>query len=602
MCAIAGIVGDNLHISDDILNNMKKTMHRRGPDENGIYKNNSLYLIHTRLSVVDLVAGKQPMLFEDFNKKYVIVYNGEIYNTEEVRNKLIKLGHKFKEKSDTEVILHSYIEWGENCVNYLNGIFAFAIAQPESKKIFLARDRMGVKPLFYTIKNDTLIFASEIKTILEHPQIEAVIDESSLTEIFLLGPGKVSGSGVFKGIKELKRAHYATFYNGNFKTEEYWKLEEKKHEHNFHETCEKIKDLITRSVKNQLNSDVPVGMFLSGGLDSSIITAISSSNIKNLKTFSVDYVDNEKYFKSNVFQPDSDKLYIEEMVQNFNLNHSNIVLNTEDLVTGIFTALKARDLPGMADVDASLLLFSEKVKKEVTVALSGECADEIFGGYPWYRDEKIRNEASFPWAKNTLYRTTFINENFSNIKNYAEEYVKDLYEKELEGIVETSPLERRMKEMMKLNINWFMQTLLDRSDRMTMYNGLEVRVPFCDHNIVEYLYNIPWEMKDYKSREKGLLREAMKGLLPENVLWRKKSPYPKTHNPSYLNSVTILLEDLIKNKNNPIFQIVETSSLKNLLSAENSIPWYGQLMTKPQTIAYFLQINYWLKTYKVKIE
>ena len=602
MCGIAGIMGDNLNASNNILINIQNTLKRRGPDQNGIYKKNSLSLIHTRLRVVDLNGGKQPMQLNMPNEEYVIVYNGELYNTNEVRDELTLLGHKFKEKSDTEVILHAYLEWGEDCLCILDGIFAFAISEVNSRKLFLARDRMGVKPLFYTIKDNTLIFASEIKAILAHPEIDAIIDESSINEILLLGPGKVSGSGILKGIKELKPANFAIFHDGNLKIKKYWDLEEKIHEDNFTETCEKIKYLITKSVKSQLVSDVPLGMFLSGGLDSSIITAISSGEIKNLKTFSVDYIGNEKHFKANAFQPDSDEKYIEEMVREFGLNHTKVVLTTEDLLDAIFEAIQARDLPGMADVDSSLILFSKRVSEEVTVALSGECADEIFGGYPWYRDEKIRNEPTFPWAKNTLYRSTFISDNFKNLKENAFKYVNDLYIKSIEGVEEYSPLEKRMKEMTKLNLNWFMQTLLDRSDRMTMYNALEVRVPFCNHEIAQYLYNIPWNMKDYKGREKGLLRESMEGILPQKVLWRKKSPYPKTHNPNYLNAVTIMLEELLENKSEPIFQIVDRNALKNLLNIDASTPWYGQLMTKPQTIAYFLQINYWLKLYKIRVE
>ena len=266
-------------------------------------------------------------------------------------------------------------------------------------------------------------------------------------------------------------------------------------------------------------------------------------------------------------------------------------------------AVDARDLPGMADVDSSLLLFCKEIKKHCTVALSGECADEIFGGYPWYRDKDIRAINGFPWSQTTSYRKSFIKDNVKlpDAGNFVYSKYKDTIIN-TSKIDKLSPLESRMKEMMKLNLDWFMQTLLDRKDRMSMYNGLEVRVPFCDYRIAEYLYSVPWEYKDYNSYEKGLLRKAMEDFLPEEVLWRKKSPYPKTHNPKYLQIVSKLLKEVIENPSSPVLTFIKKSELEKLLNTDKNEPWYGQLMTTPQTIAYFLQINYWLEKYKIIIK
>ena len=291
------------------------------------------------------------------------------------------------------------------------------------------------------------------------------------------------------------------------------------------------------------------------------------------------------------------------MADTLKSEHHLITLNNKDLANALFDAVDARDLPGMADIDSSLLLFCKEIKKHCTVALSGECADEIFGGYPWYRDKNIRAINGFPWSQSTQYRKNFIKDEIKLPDSY--EYVYSRYKDTLintSKINNLSPLESRMKEMMKLNLEWFMQTLLDRKDRMSMYNALEVRVPFCDYRIAEYLYSVPWEYKEYNSYEKGLLRKSMEGILPEKILWRKKSPYPKTHNPIYLSIVSELLKKIIENKSSPVLSFIKKSELEKLLKTERNEPWYGQLMTTPQTIAYFIQINYWLQKYNIKIK
>ena len=276
----------------------------------------------------------------------------------------------------------------------------------------------------------------------------------------------------------------------------------------------------------------------------------------------------------------------------------------DDTVAALLEAVDARDLPGMADVDSSLLLFCREIRKTATVALSGECADEIFGGYPWYRDKTVRERYGFPWAQSTAYRVSFFKpEVFGGIDPAA--YIDEGYRATLE---QTSirpgldPLEQRMRQMFALNFNWFMQTLLDRKDRMSMYSGLEVRVPFCDYRIAEYLYSVPWEYKDYEGHEKGLLRQAMQGVLPTEVLWRKKSPYPKTWNPAYLNAVSAMLRSAMQDPDAPLLRIAKRAALEQLLTAaETATPWYGQLMTTPQTIAWFVQLNYWLQKYRVEL-
>lgn len=602
MCAIAGVI--DLPVTHQDIKIMLDTMRSRGPDATGSYQKMGCTLLHARLAVIDPEGGKQPMRLSFGEEVFWIVYNGELYNTDVIRYSLEKLGHSFTGHSDTEVVLHAYAQWREACVDRFNGIFAFAVWEERGQRLFLARDRMGVKPLFYTKRPEGLIFSSEIKTILKYPGMKAQLDEQGAAEILLLGPGRTPGCGVFRGIEELRPGWCGYYQQGKLALARYWQLRDREHRESFEETAESVRYLVTDSIRRQMVSDVPLGTFLSGGLDSSLITAICARE-KNepLSTFSVDYVDNERYFVPNKFQPNSDGHYIRMMQQHLQTDHHWCILSPQDLINHLEESVHARDLPGMADVDISLLAFCKEIRKHVTVALSGECADEIFGGYPWYRDSEIREREGFPWAQNTKHRISFMAQPLQN-KLDGEDYIRQRWEmtcRDSDILPEANATERRMKQMVNLNQQWFMQTLLDRKDRMSMYSGLEVRVPFCDYRIAEYLYGVPWEFKDYTGKEKGLLRHAMEGILPQEVLWRKKSPYPKTFDPKYLDLVSERLRELLENKNAPIFNLISWQTAKELLNAEYAWPWYGQLMKVPQTICYLLQIDYWLKHYQVEL-
>ena len=594
-----------MKIQEETIQKMMKTMSRRGPDGAGTFLSEDCTLLHSRLAIIDPEGGKQPMRLSYHGENYTLIYNGELYNTRELRTELEKAGHSFQEHSDTEVLLHAYAQWGSGCLERLNGIFAFAVWEEKAKRLFLARDRIGVKPLFYAETQEGLVFASEIKTILCHPDIKPKLDISGAYQLLLLGPGRVPGSGVFHGIRELEPGWYGYYENHRLKLTQYWKLRDRHHEEDFEQTCERVRFLVLDSIRRQMVSDVPIGTFLSGGLDSSIITAVCANEMREkgmeLPTFSVGYLNNEKYFQPGKFQPNSDDAYIQLMCSSVPSEHHWVILTPEQLAAELENATIARDLPGMADVDFSLLAFCREIGQRVKVALSGECADEIFGGYPWYRDPEVRAKAGFPWSQTTKQRRDLLTDSL-RAKGRPEEYVMNAYLetcRESDILPETDPLERRMKEMVNLNFRWFMQTLLDRKDRMSMYSGLEVRVPFCDYRIAEYLYGVPWEFKDYKGREKGLLRYAVRDLLPGEIIERKKSPYPKTFDPHYEELMSRRLERILEEKENALFCLIEREQLKNYLTREGEWPWYGQLMRRPQTMAYLLQIEFWLRRYQV---
>ncbi len=604
MSAISGVI--NLPPNEDGIGKMLASMARRGPDGNEIWQENRATLLYAYMSGAN--GGElQPAKLEWKGERYILVYEGELYNSKELCGSLVQLGHILSDNSDAELLLHAYAQWKDGMLQKLNGIFALAIWEVNAGRLFLARDRIGVKPLFYKIHCGGFLFASEIKTILAYPGVDAQLDADGIGQILLLGPGREPGSGVFRGIQEVEPGCWGLYENGRLKLSRYWKLTDREHTDDFETTAEKVRALVLDAVGRQMFSKEALGTFLSGGLDSSLISAICAAEMKGkeqqLDTFSVDYVDNDKFFQAGLFQPNSDPEYIRTMVDVLNSRQHWTVLSPEALVGAMEDSTIARDLPGMADVDASLNLFCNQVKSKVSVVLSGECADEIFGGYPWYRDPAIRNFDGFPWSQTIQERKNFLSPWLLEKIN-PEDFVAERYQQTLVNcdiLPGTNALDRRIKQLVNLNFSWFMQTLLDRNDRMSAGHGLRVRVPLCDYRIAEYLYGVPWEMKNYGGREKGLLRYASRSLLPDKVLYRKKSPYPKTHHPQYLQLVSHLLKDLLQEKDAPIFQLVRREALESLLHTDFTWPWYGQLMRRPQTIVYMLQFNFWLKHYSVRI-
>lgn len=613
MCGFVGFANLKENISSKTnIYNMNESISKRGPDEDGYYYEEHVCLGHKRLIVVDPDGGKQPMSAMKDGNLYTIVYNGQLYNTKDLRFELEENGFTFDSYSDTEVLLKSFIFWKYDVVKKLNGIFSFAIWNSKKNELFLARDHFGVKPLFYTIYNNTLVFASEIKALFKYPGIEAKLDEQSIAELFGIGPARTAGLGIFKNIYEIKPAHFGIFNESGLHIERYWKLESKVHTDSLGKTCDNVRFLLEDSISRQLVSDVPLCTFLSGGLDSSIITLYASKyckkhNLPPLNTYSVDYVDNDKNFVKTDFQPNSDNYYINLMTERLNTNHHTVVLDTPELASALEDAMIARDFPGMADVDSSLLLFCKNVKQDATVSLTGECADEIFGGYPWFFRADALNSNTFPWSIAITERQNLLNPQIAskvNLKNYIDyRYQESLNEVDIldEDSMETAE-KRRISH---LTLNWFMQTLLDRSDRMAMYNGFELRVPFCDYRLAEYVWNIPWEMKALHGREKGLLRYIMKDLLPEEIVDRKKSPYPKTWNPTYLATVKDMLTKIMNDSNAPINNLLNRNYILEILETDGKAftrPWFGQLMTGPQLMAYLCQVNMWLERYNPSIE
>ncbi|WP_191562363.1 asparagine synthase (glutamine-hydrolyzing) [Metabacillus idriensis] len=614
MCGITGWVHykKDLRQEKKMMSNMAECLSKRGPDDTNIWGEQHILFGHKRLVVVDPAGGRQPMTRKKAENLFTICYNGELYNTEDIRVELLKRGYTFAGHSDTEVLLTSYMEWGEECVHHLNGIFAFAVWDSEQEKLFIARDRLGVKPLFYSEQQASFLFGSELKAILAHPDQKAVLDREGLSEVFGLGPSRTPGVGVFKGINELRPAHAMTFSKEGLKVWRYWNVKSQHHRDSFEETVDRVGFLVKDAVTRQLVSDVPVCTFLSGGLDSSAITAIAAKAFEKegkgpLHTFSIDYEDNDKFFKANEFQPNSDGMWIQKMTDTFQTVHHSSIITQQQLVDYLTEAVEVRDLPGMADIDSSLLWFCKEIKNDFVVGLSGECADEIFGGYPWFHRLQDLSDDAFPWMRSTDARMSLLRSDWQHKLN-LKEYVKMRYQetlKETPLLDGESEIESKRRQLFYLNILWFMSTLLDRKDRMSMGASLEVRVPFADHRLVEYVWNIPWDMKMHGNREKGILRRALEGVLPEEVLYRKKSPYPKTHHPHYTKAVKSWLQSLTKNQDSALHVFFDKNALIDIIESEGNafqVPWYGQLMTGPQLLAHLAQIHVWFEKYRINIE
>jgi asparagine synthase (glutamine-hydrolysing) len=615
MCGFSGWIDwkRDLEKQTATIEAMTEKMAHRGPDSSGYFISGRALLGHRRLVVVDPVGGIQPMQRTYGGRSYTIVYNGELYNTDELRRELGARGWEFQTRnSDTEALLLAYIEWGPDCLSRFNGIFAFAIWDHQLERLFMARDRLGVKPLFYCPIKDALVFASELKSLLAHPDVRPVLDEIGLAELLVMAPSRTPGHGVFRGIKELRPGWSLSFSRQGLHLEQYWQVKSLVHTDDL-ETCTRtVAEIFSDAVYRQTRADVPVATFLSGGLDSSAVTALAVPALgdQGLPTlsFSVDYAGNETHFASSMYQQDADFMWIEQAAEMLHSQHHSIILDNRELADSLVWAMQAADYPAMADIDSSLLLFCREVKKYVTVALSGECADEIFGGYPWFHWED-RGDETFPWIRSVDERLALIS---PDLKSWLPDYFRGyLLERYREAVQEVpvldgeSDFDAHKRRLFYLCLTRFMPTLLDRKDRMSMASGLEVRVPFADHRLLEYVWNVPWNIKNHGQQAKGLLRRSLQGTVPDFILNRPKSPYPKTHHPDYLNLVKARARQIIESKDEPLGQLLNTNALKSLMQSGQQVfsrPWFGQLMADAQYYAWLIQLNTWLKDYSVEIK
>lgn len=609
MCGIAG--GIDFTGQDPtpgpILAAMGERLACRGPDDRAEWRAPGIGWAHRRLIVIDPEGGRQPMHLggPEGRPGFSLVYNGELYNTAELAQALEALGHRFLGHSDTEVLLHALAQWGPDALERLNGIFAFAFYDHHHRSLLMARDRLGVKPLFFARRAHGLLFGSEVKALLAHPGVPAVLDAAGLTELFAVGPARTPGTGIFHHVEELRGGECLLATPTSVRQWHYWRLESHDHPDDLATTRTTVRDLLDDAVRRQLVSDVPLVSLLSGGLDSSAVSAFAARELARtgrprLHTFSVDFVDQARFFEPGAFQRSLDAPWAREMAAFLQTDHHEVLVDTPALVAHADEALTARDHPGMADIDISLLIFCRAIREHAVVALSGEAADELFGGYPWCHRPDALAAPTFPWARRLPDRLAVLAPDIVDALKPAT-YVAQRYEEALDEVPrlagETGAA-RRVREVLYLNLTRFLPTLLDRKDRMSMAVSLEVRVPFCDHRLVDYVWNIPWEWKSWQGEPKGILREALAGILPDAVRRRQKSPYPTTHHPSYAETFRQAMVALLEDASSPIRPYLNREALHALAQADPrswSLPWFGQMMGVPALFLYLVQADHWFR-------
>lgn len=614
MSGIAGFYDAQMNFKDyatrylDQLNRMEQAMKRRGPDGSHIYLGKHGGLVHTDLNTSSLPKEDRRFQKTVGDAIFSIAYDGEIYNKKELRRELLSLGWKLETESDGELLLTAYLEYGPDTAKHLNGAFAFAILDPVKNSLLLVRDRSGIKPLFFAVKDSAVMFASEPKGIFACPGMEKILNLDSFNQVFSLGPARTPGNGVYQGLEEVRPAHFLLADPDGIRQERYWTLESHPHEDSYETTIEKTSFLVRDAVLRQMEAGVPVCTFLSGGIDSSLVSAICAGELKKrgerLTTYSFDFTDNDKNFRANVFQPSLDRPYVDQMVAFLDSDHHYLECDHLGQADRLITSVLAHDLPAMGDVDSSMLYFCQLVQKNSKVALTGECADEIFGGYPWFHKKESLNASTFPWTMDLNARKVLLKDDFVEALG-MDEYVKKNYEESVAGtprLAGETGEERRRREIAWLNLQWFMQTLLNRMDRTSAYCGLAARVPFADHRIIEYLWNVPWDMKARDGIVKNLLRQSSIGMLPDEVLFRKKSPYPKTYDTRYEKLLVSRMEDMMKDDTSPVMEFLDRDKVVKFLKSPSDYgkPWYGQLMAAPQMMAYMLQVNEWMKGCEIR--
>ncbi|WP_019548760.1 asparagine synthase (glutamine-hydrolyzing) [Streptomyces sulphureus] len=611
MCGIAGWVAfnDDLTAHQKTVDAMTATMSDRGPDASGTWVRTHVALGHRRLAVIDPPGGIQPMTATTPRGEVTLVYTGETYNFAELRHRLRGLGHHFRTESDTEVVLNAYLEWGEQAVDRLNGMYAFALWDARKDTLLLVRDRMGVKPLYLYPTADGVLFGSEPKAILANPRAQRVVDLDCLHE--LIGFTKAPGWSLWKGMSEVEPGTVTTVDRQGIRHRTYWSLPTREHTDDRESTVERVRELLGDTAQRQSVSDVPLCALLSGGLDSSAVTALTAPHVRELgeqlRTFSVDFLGQESSFAPDEMRETPDTPFIRDVVAHVRTEHRDVVLDPSELVDPELrrAVVRARDIPvGLGDIDSSMYLLFRAIREHSTVTLSGEFADELFGGYIWFHHPAARDAPTFPWLAfqnaHTTDRTALLHPRVRERLDIPS-YIADQYAEAVAGVEHLdgeSETERKMRTISHLHLTRLVRALLDRKDRLSMAVGLEVRVPFADHRLVEYVYNAPWSMKSFDGREKSLLREAVRDALPASVVDRTKSPYPTTQDPRYAKALQEQAREVLAERGSPVFELVDRDWLTERVATEpESLPSDGRL-----GLERVLDLHHWFDLYQPDVD
>lgn len=615
MSSIAGFFQPNTIYSKEnefcikTIHDMSQSLIHRGPDEQSYF-----YFPQGAFNQNFLLAGyipgtfhheMQPITRKYQDNSYTLLFDGFISNPEELAMDLEVHQFQTQKMSLEELLLFSFFQNGTDFIKKVRGAFALAIYDQTYKTLYLFRDALGLRPLFYCHKSETLVFASEIKALFQYPGLEPVLEKDGLLELLALGPARKPGSAIFSNISEVKPGHFITFSKDLFLEEAYHRFEIKEHKDSYEDTVDNITYLLNQSFDSLKTAVMPYSSLLSGGLDSSIVTAkLAANSDVSVATYSLEFDNSRQFFKANAFQPALDAPYVQEMVTHLGTKHTIYNCNNKNQLDYLKKSVIAHDLPAMADVDSSYMYFCEKVGAQHKIIFTGECADEIFCGYPWYYNTE-EDPKTFPWSKDLSPRLTLLKDDLISSLPMEEcvhnAYLNTCSEIGLNG--DNTPNHLLHQKTFYLTIRYFMQTLVNRGDRAAAINSMDARVPFAHQELTEYLFNVPFEMKTKNGERKHLLREYATGLLPEDIRLRKKSPYPKTYDPGYEAMINNELLNELRKPDCPLHAIIDREKAENFCRQVKDLgrPWYGQLMAGPQLVAYYLQILYWIEQYHVRI-
>ncbi len=595
------------------IQHMSEALVKRGPDRqgtclfsNGAFSQNELSCCHIH---PDIPCEPQPVTKTLNKDSFTLLYDGYISNLPQLRRSMEQDQINTSDLSQEELILCAFIRYGPDFVKKLSGAFAMAVYDSAKKLLYLFRDPLGLRPLYYTVHNDTLVFASELKGIFAYPGIEPALDLDGLNEIFSMGPAHSPGCGVFKDVCEIRPGHLLVYGSDRLFVERYHRFSISEHSDSYEDTLFRVKELLDKSIRTLACTNTAPASLLSGGLDSSVITAClvrESTGDEPLKTFSFELKGSRNHFRPNSFQPALDAPFVHQMADALSTDHTTLVCSNAEQFEYLKNSVDAHDLPAMADIDSSLIYFCEKIAPQNRIAFTGECADELFCGYPWYHRKEMYTANTFPWSLDLSFRKNLLKDDLIN-KLHMDEYINEQYLaacRDLLSGADPASSSYLHQKTMYLTIRFFMQTLVDRTDRTASCNSMDIRVPFADLALAEYLFEVPYEMKTKNGEIKHLLREFARGLLPEQVRTRQKSPYPKTYDPGYERLLSSALFQVASDPNSPILSFMDKKKLISFCQRPKDYgkPWFGQLMAAPQLMAYYLQINYWLTKYQIKLD
>ncbi|MFC8131462.1 asparagine synthase (glutamine-hydrolyzing) [Streptomyces sp. NPDC057302] len=591
---------------------MTAAMAQRGPDGEGIWVSRRAALGHRRLAVFDLAGGHQPVALEhDGRTIAVAAHSGSILNHQELRAELVSRGHRFRSAGDTEILLFAYLEWGAEAVHRLEGTFAGVVWDARKQELFLVRDRLGVEPLFYYPTATGLVFGSEAKAILAHPQVDPAVDAEGLQEIFTYsGTPHVAP---FLGMHRLRAGHHLLVKAGHTVKTRWWSVEAAEHTDDLDTTVATIRGLLEESISRNLRTEAPLGSLLSGGLDSSGVVGLADRELRKsgerVRTFTVDFAQHAENFKATDTRNSPDAPFAADVVRHLDTDHTTVVLDPADLSDPIarLAVLRAKDYPTpLGDMNTSLYLLARAVGEHAKVVLTGEAADSLFHGVAWNRDPVESTMETFPWVARGVVRDDAAGlgcglfapgllKELAPLEYAARRYRESVSEApHLPGMSEH---EKHMRELCWVHLTNFMENQNGHTERLFKAVGLEVRMPYCDHRLVKYAYNLPWDMQNFDGQEKSLLRAAVRDLLPQSVIERRKTPYPVTLDPGYEAALRTEMHALLDDSQAPVLPLLDVPAARAALKDPEGLNRWA----RRANVELPIQLNTWLRRYGVRL-